>query len=196
MTSSNENIFRVAGHLCGEFAGHLWIPRTNASDAELWCFLWSVPDERMSKQWWGWWFETPSRPLWRHNVKRVPGLKCHTQIAKALGPTSIRHRFDATASGRCLIDVGPSAFANWARCWLYQFNSLSPGDAYTCQWSRSSLLQVVVWRPYETKPLPVPMMVYCQLDISHKVNEILCKMQKKIFQIQSKMASVKWRSMW
>ena len=20
----------------------------------------------MSKQWWGWWFETPSRPLWRH----------------------------------------------------------------------------------------------------------------------------------
>ena len=22
MTSSNENIFRVAGHLCGEFTGH------------------------------------------------------------------------------------------------------------------------------------------------------------------------------
>ena len=21
---------------------------------------------RLSKQWWGWWFETPSRPLWRH----------------------------------------------------------------------------------------------------------------------------------
>ena len=20
----------------------------------------------LSKQWWGWWFETPSRPLWRH----------------------------------------------------------------------------------------------------------------------------------
>ena len=23
-------------------------------------------NKRMSKQWWGWWFETPSRPLWRH----------------------------------------------------------------------------------------------------------------------------------
>ena len=40
MTSSNENIFRVTGHLCGEFTGPRWIPRTKASDAELWCFLW------------------------------------------------------------------------------------------------------------------------------------------------------------
>ena len=23
-------------------------------------------NKRLSKQWWGWWFETPSRPLWRH----------------------------------------------------------------------------------------------------------------------------------
>ena len=40
MTSSNENIFRVTGHLCGEFTGPRWIPYTKASDAELWCFLW------------------------------------------------------------------------------------------------------------------------------------------------------------
>ena len=24
------------------------------------------PDKLLSKQWWGWWFETPSCPLWRH----------------------------------------------------------------------------------------------------------------------------------
>ena len=23
-------------------------------------------NKRLSKQWWGWWFETPSRPLWHH----------------------------------------------------------------------------------------------------------------------------------
>ena len=40
MTSSNGNIFRVTGHLYGEFTGPRWIPRTKASDAELWCFLW------------------------------------------------------------------------------------------------------------------------------------------------------------
>ena len=38
-TSSNGNIFRVTGHLCGEFTGLRWIPHTKASDAELWCFL-------------------------------------------------------------------------------------------------------------------------------------------------------------
>ena len=26
MKSSNESIFRVTGHLCGEFTGHRWIP--------------------------------------------------------------------------------------------------------------------------------------------------------------------------
>ena len=39
MTSSNGNIFRVTGHLCGEFTGDRWIPRTMASDTELWCFV-------------------------------------------------------------------------------------------------------------------------------------------------------------
>ena len=44
MTSSNGNIFRITGHLCGEFTGHRWIPLTKASDAGLWCFLWSAPE--------------------------------------------------------------------------------------------------------------------------------------------------------
>ena len=44
MTSSNGTIFRVTGPLCGEFTGHRWITRTKASDAELWCFLWSASE--------------------------------------------------------------------------------------------------------------------------------------------------------
>ena len=42
MTSSTGNIFRVTGPLCGEFTGDRWIALTKASDAELWCFLWSA----------------------------------------------------------------------------------------------------------------------------------------------------------
>ena len=38
MMSSSGNIFRVTCHLCGEITGHRWIPRTKASDAELWSF--------------------------------------------------------------------------------------------------------------------------------------------------------------
>ena len=36
--------FCVTGHLCREFIGHRWIPRTKASDSELWCFLWSASE--------------------------------------------------------------------------------------------------------------------------------------------------------
>ena len=43
MTSLNENIFHVSGPLCGKFTGHRWLPRTKASDAELWCCLWYAP---------------------------------------------------------------------------------------------------------------------------------------------------------
>ena len=42
MTSSNGHIFRGTGPLCRECTGHWWIPLTKASNAELWCFLWSV----------------------------------------------------------------------------------------------------------------------------------------------------------
>ena len=44
MTSSNGNIFRVTGHLCGKFTGPRWVSLTKASDAELWCFLWITPE--------------------------------------------------------------------------------------------------------------------------------------------------------
>ena len=42
-------------------------PRTKASDAELWCFFFDLRlNKRLSKRWRGWWFETPSPPLWCH----------------------------------------------------------------------------------------------------------------------------------
>ena len=66
MTSSNGNIFRVTGPLCGEFTGHRWILLTKASDAELGVFFDLRLNKRLSKQSWGWWFETLSHPLWRY----------------------------------------------------------------------------------------------------------------------------------
>ena len=42
ITSSNGTIFRVAGHLCGEFTGDRWIPLTKDSEAKLWYILWSA----------------------------------------------------------------------------------------------------------------------------------------------------------
>ena len=66
MTSSNGNILRVTGHLCGEFEFPIQRPVTRSFDV----FFDLRLNKRLSKQWWGWWFETLSRPLWHHrNVK-------------------------------------------------------------------------------------------------------------------------------
>ena len=46
MTSSNGNSFHVTSLLCREFTGHR--------------------NQQLSKQRSRWWFETPSRPLWRN----------------------------------------------------------------------------------------------------------------------------------
>ena len=85
MTSSkNGNIFRVNGHLCGEFTGHRWIPSTKASDAELWCFFDLRPNKRWSKQSWGWWFDTPHHDvtaLWFHFAEAFfDGMKMEAAI--------------------------------------------------------------------------------------------------------------------
>ena len=82
MPSSNGNIFRVTGLLCGEFTGHQWIPHSKASDAELWFFVWSAPDDkRLRKQSWGWWFETPSYSLWRHcNFRKRKVLQSENKV--------------------------------------------------------------------------------------------------------------------
>ena len=44
----------------GEFPARR--PVTRSSDV----FFDLRPNKQLSKQWWGWWFETPSCPLWRH----------------------------------------------------------------------------------------------------------------------------------
>ena len=60
MTSSNGNISRVNGPLCGEFPTQR--PVTRSFDV----FFDLCVNKRLNKQSWGWWFETLSRPFWRH----------------------------------------------------------------------------------------------------------------------------------
>ena len=64
MTSSNGNIFRVTGHLCGDFTGEFPTqrPMTRSFDVSFDLRL----NKRLSKQSRGWWIETPSWSLWRH----------------------------------------------------------------------------------------------------------------------------------
>ena len=94
ITSWNGNIFRVTGHLCGEFTGPRWIPHTKASDAELWSLFDLRLNKRLNKQSWGWWFETLSRPLWRHrNVLNLFQFKLKP-IHTGDGDWSYKHPYE------------------------------------------------------------------------------------------------------
>ena len=66
MTSSNGNIFRATGHLCGEFTVPGEFPAQKPGTRSFNVFFDLHLNKRLSKQSSGCWFETLSRPLWRH----------------------------------------------------------------------------------------------------------------------------------
>ena len=65
MTSSNGNIFRVTGPLCGEFTGPGEFPAQRPVTRSFDVFFDLRPNKRLSKQPRGWWFDTSSWSLWR-----------------------------------------------------------------------------------------------------------------------------------
>ena len=65
MTSSNGNNFPVTGPLCGEFTGPGEFPAQRPVTRSLDVFFDQRLNKRLSKQSWGWWFETPPWSLWR-----------------------------------------------------------------------------------------------------------------------------------
>ena len=66
MTSSNGNIFRVTGHLCGYSPVPGEFPTQRPVTRSFDVFFDLRLNKRLSKQSWGWWYETLSCPLWRH----------------------------------------------------------------------------------------------------------------------------------
>ena len=71
MTSSNGNIFRVTGHLCGEFTGPGEFPTQRPVTRSFDVYFDLCPNKRLSKQSWGWWFGTLSCSLWRHRNDHI-----------------------------------------------------------------------------------------------------------------------------
>ena len=67
MTSSNGNIFRVTGPLCGEVPVTGEFPSQRPVTQRFDVFFDLRLNKRLGKQSPGWWFETPSWSLWRHS---------------------------------------------------------------------------------------------------------------------------------
>ena len=73
MTSSNGNIFRVTVPLCGDFTGPGEFPTRRPVTWSFDVFFDLRLNKRLSKQTWGWWFETLAYAS--ANVHRIGG-KC------------------------------------------------------------------------------------------------------------------------
>ena len=65
MTSSNGNIFRVTGYCAGNSPVPGEFPTQRPVTRSFDVFFHLRLNKRLSKQSWGWWFQTLSRPLWR-----------------------------------------------------------------------------------------------------------------------------------
>ena len=60
------------------------------------------PNKQLSKQWWGWWFQTPSCSLWRH--RNAMCAVNHSEYHNALESTPNRCRSNKYASDQYQID--------------------------------------------------------------------------------------------
>ena len=75
--------------LWGEFNGHRWIPLTKASGAEIWCFLWSAPEQT------GW-----------VNNRDADDLRWRTSLYCDISWSWICIDYDDDACRKCDVDCG------------------------------------------------------------------------------------------
>ena len=126
ITSSKGSIFRVTG-LCagnspvtGEFPALR--PVTRSFDVLFDMRL----DKRLSKQSCGWWFETPSRPLWRHSNGSTPIPRPYGQ---SLGCAMIVNTFggnDQVRIGlRCRTHTLWVSFLTWNKAFLEYLRNIT-----------------------------------------------------------------------
>ena len=68
-------------------------------------------NKRLNEQWWGWWFETPSHPLWRHSNIRCGVIRGHND-------EKVRVRLDR---GQGIWDCWSSLIVYLSLQWLIVF---------------------------------------------------------------------------
>ena len=83
-------------------------------------------NKRLSKQWYGWWFETPSRPLWRHcNDSSAPYIWVHEKIANDdrnnLDRFSISHCFSVVSCLTPVFVIAVIVLSYWKRAALKRY---------------------------------------------------------------------------
>ena len=163
MTSSNENIFRVTGHLCGEFTGPGEFPTQRPVTRSFDVYFDLRPNKWLSKQSWGWWFETLSCSLWRHRndwcVYRNSCLEPYTSHVSMLWQKLLIISF--------LYHNSPTGFRNWL-CDIRLLILALMSSAICLSTMMQLLIQVVCWFSLKNPHLfpENPTFSGCNFDIS------------------------------
>ena len=140
MTSSNGNIFRVTGPLCGEFTGPGEFPTQRPATRSFDVYFDLRLNKRLSKQPWGWWFETLSWSLWRHRNGTSIHTKPATLITRIVLDREKALRINNKAKTVCIIlgmyivciEAGKCRY--WLRCYNWSHWNLSTwGTVYRYQ---------------------------------------------------------------
>ena len=147
MTSSNGEIFSALLAICvgnspviGEFPTQRPVTRNFDVFFDLRLNKW------LSKQWWGWWFETPLRPLWRHCNFISTTVAAGLTFASSVTVTwQARAMTTQQILKKCIVASKPSA-----ACKSFQFHNVS----YITDLSRIWYDDVMIWKCFRiTGPL-------------------------------------------
>ena len=138
MTSSNGTDFRVTGPLCGEFTGPGEFPAQRPVTWSFYVFFDLRLNKWLSKQPWGWWFDTPPWSLWRQcNVKITPLMwtLMSGKVINSLTPARFQWNFGYVIFKLILVMDGWCISREIALRWM-------PLDLTV---NRSTLVQVMAW---------------------------------------------------
>ena len=86
-------------------------------------------NKRLSKQSWGWWFETPSRPLWRHRNKFMLATRRYLYIKYHIFHHMILYEWPLTRIPAIISPFRALIRGRWRIC---QFTT-STADIYSCR---------------------------------------------------------------
>ena len=111
-----------------------------------------------------------------------------------------------------LVTFGPRSSAGIVLTWFGReysiphtgrVNSSPPSATYMRQWAGSALVRVMAWRRTGAKPLPEPMLAYCELD---SWEQISVKIESEFYRFHSrkciwncrlpKVAAILFRGRW
>ena len=122
MSSSNGNIFRVTGHVTGHSLVNS--PHKGPWRGALIFFFDLRPNRRLSKQSWGWWFETPLCPLWRHRNGSLQFVKASASEASLIASGHTWHNI-TMADDTCRIKQIEQSLASilWIILYVFWFAS-------------------------------------------------------------------------